>query len=245
MSQRAKWSRWALRDNGFKDRRSCRARSIRPLRTMRPVHRRTLQLLRHRRPGLAARSPSSASRRSANSWLVPKSMDMESAAMLEPFATGRACGGNLRPSRPATAAVVEGPGPIGLKRGAFGARARGHLDRRSLGSKSTLSAWSWRAGWDFKTVCASDRDWLDQVRALMPPGGADVVFDASGALDSARHIVRKGGGWSNSDGRRATSPGPNCARSSSTASSIIPSRVRTPETWRRAIATVASGAVDP
>ena len=52
----------------------------------------------------------------------------------------------------------------------------------------------------FKTVCASDRDWLDQVRALMPPGGADVVFDAAGALDSARHIVRKGGalvelGW--------------------------------------------------
>ena len=96
----------------------------------------------------------------------------------------------------------------------------------------------------FKTVCASDRDWLDQVRALMPPGGADVVFDASGALDSARHIVRKGGamvelGWPARD-----VAGTELRSLFFHGVSIIPSRVRTPETWRRAIATVASGAVD-
>jgi len=78
----------------------------------------------------------------------------------------------------------------------------------------------------------------------MPPGGADVVFDASGALDSARHIVRKGGamvelGWPARD-----VAGTELRSLFFHGVSIIPSRVRTPETWRRAIATVASGAVD-
>ncbi len=45
----------------------------------------------------------------------------------------------------------------------------------------------------FKTVCAGDRDWTDQVRALMPPDGADVVFDAAGFQDSVLKLVRRGG----------------------------------------------------
>src|ERR1700676_197810 len=127
-----------------------------------------------------------------NSWLVPKSMDMESAAMLEPVATG--------------VHAVE-------------------LSRLHAGDSAAIEG-------------------LGQVRALMRAGGADVVFDASGALDSARHIVRKGGslvelGWPARD-----VAGTELRSLFFHGGSIIPSRGRPPETWRRAIATVASGAVD-
>ncbi len=89
-------------------------------------------------------------------------------------------------------------------------------------------------------MCASERDWIEQVRALMPPGGADVVFDASGALDSARELVRTGGelvelGWPARD-----VPATELRSLFFHGVSIIPSRVRTPETWRRAIAMVAA-----
>jgi threonine dehydrogenase-like Zn-dependent dehydrogenase len=96
----------------------------------------------------------------------------------------------------------------------------------------------------FKTVCASDRDWTEQVKALMPGDGADVVFDAAGFLDSVRQIIKRNGelvevGWPardipNSEMRSLFFHGVK----------IIPSRVRVPETWRRSIALAASGAVD-
>jgi len=71
-----------------------------------------------------------------------------------------------------------------------------------------------------------------------------VVFDAAGALDSAGHIVRKGGalvqlGWPARD-----VSGAELRSLFFHGVSLIPSRVRTPETWRRAITMVASGAVD-
>ena len=58
----------------------------------------------------------------------------------------------------------------------------------------------WRAQMGFKTVSAGDRDWIEQVRAMLPPDGADVVFDAAGAIDSPRELLRRGGqlvevGW--------------------------------------------------
>src|ERR1700758_3054718 len=58
-----------------------------------------------------------------NSWLVPKTMDMEQAAMLEPFATGLHA---IEESSLAAgdSAVIEGPGPIGLCT-ALAARALG------------------------------------------------------------------------------------------------------------------------
>ncbi len=96
----------------------------------------------------------------------------------------------------------------------------------------------------FKTVCASDRDWTDQVRALMPPDGADVVFDAAGFLDSAVQLVRRGGqlvelGWPARD-----MPNTEMRALFFHGVKIMPSRVRVPDTWRRSIALVASGAVD-
>src|SRR5258708_29788692 len=52
----------------------------------------------------------------------------------------------------------------------------------------------------FKTVCAGDRDWIEQARAMLPADGADGVFDAAGAIDSPRALIRRGGefiqvGW--------------------------------------------------
>ena len=96
----------------------------------------------------------------------------------------------------------------------------------------------------FKTVCASDRDWIDQVRALVPEHGADAVFDAAGFLDSVRHLVKRGGevvelGWPARD-----IPSAEMRSLFFHGVKIIPSRVRMPETWRRAVAMVASGAID-
>ena len=117
-----------------------------------------------------------------------------------------ACGRAIFGLHAGDSAVVEGPGPIGLS-AALSARALGVTSIVITGLEADAERLALAREMGFKTVCASDRDWIDQVRALMPPDGADVVFDASGALDSARHLVRKRGGeWSNSDGRRATSP---------------------------------------
>ena len=114
-----------------------------------------------------------------NSWLVPKSMDMESAAMLEPFATGVHAVENSW-LQAGDSAVVEGPGPIGLS-AALSARALGVTSIVITGLKVDAERLELARRMGFKTVCASDRDWIEQVRALMPPGGADVVFDAAGS----------------------------------------------------------------
>ena len=155
-----------------------------------------------------------------NSWLVPKSMDMESAAMLEPFATG-VHAVELSRLHAGDSAVVEGPGPIGLS-AALSARALGVTSIVITGLKVDAERLELARRMGFKTVCASDRDWLEQVRALMPPGGADVVFDASGRSTQRAISCARAARWSNSDGRRATSPAPNCARCFSTVSASSP-----------------------
>jgi threonine dehydrogenase-like Zn-dependent dehydrogenase len=76
------------------------------------------------------------------------------------------------------------------------------------------------------------------------PDGADTIFDAAGFLDSVRQLVKRGGevvelGWpardiTNAEMRSLFFHGVR----------IIPSRVRVPETWRRAIAMAAAGAID-
>src|SRR6266481_4224048 len=177
-----------------------------------------------------------------NSWLVPKSMDMESAAMLEPFATG-VHAVELSGLKAGDSAVIEGPGPIGLSV-ALSARALGVTSIVITGLAEDRARLALSNEFGFKTVCASDKDWIAQVRALMPHDGADVLFDASGALDSPRELLRRGGelvevGWpardlTSTELRSWFFHGINW----------INSRVRTPETWRRAIALVASGAVD-
>ncbi len=178
----------------------------------------------------------------ANAWLVPDSIDNEQAALLEPFGTGlhaveQSC------LKAGDSAVVEGPGPIGLSI-ALAACALGVSSIVMTGLKIDAERLKLACAMGFATVCAEDKDWIEQARALTPPDGADVVFDASGALDSPRQLLRRGGdlvevGWP--------------ARDVSSAElralffhgvTIINSRIRTPETWRRAIAMVASGKVD-
>jgi threonine dehydrogenase-like Zn-dependent dehydrogenase len=82
------------------------------------------------------------------------------------------------------------------------------------------------------------------VRALLPPDGADVVFDAAGFQDSVLRLVRRGGqlielGWPARD-----IPNAEMRALFFHGIRIIPSRVRMPDTWRRATSLVASGAVD-
>jgi 2-desacetyl-2-hydroxyethyl bacteriochlorophyllide A dehydrogenase len=176
-----------------------------------------------------------------NSWKVPKTMDLEVAALLEPFATGLHA---VEESslKAGDSAVIEGPGPIGLCT-AIAARQAGLTDIVVTGLAADHERLALARSMGFKTVCASDRDWIDQVRAVMPDG-ADTVFDAAGFLDSVRHLVKRGGevvelGWpardiSNTEMRSLFFHGVR----------IIPSRVRVPETWRRAIAMAAVGAID-
>ncbi len=178
----------------------------------------------------------------ANAWLVPQSMDLEQAALLEPFATGLH-GVEESSLKPGDSAVVEGPGPIGLSV-ALAARALGVTSLVVTGLRIDAGRLALARRLGFKTVCAEDRDWIEQVRALMPPEGADAVFDAAGALDSPRQLLRRGGelvelGWPARD-----VSGDEMRALFFHGVKIIPSRIRMPETWRRAIAMVSSGAVD-
>jgi L-iditol 2-dehydrogenase len=177
-----------------------------------------------------------------NSHLVPQSMDFETAALLEPFGTGlhaveQSC------LKAGDSCVIEGPGPIGLSI-ALSARALGVTSIVMTGLEVDVERLALAREIGFRTVTADKGDWKEQVRAMLPAEGADVVFDACGMIDSPRELMRRGGelvevGWP--------------ARDVSSAElralffhgvTIINSRVRTPETWRRAIAMVASGAVD-
>jgi 2-desacetyl-2-hydroxyethyl bacteriochlorophyllide A dehydrogenase len=177
-----------------------------------------------------------------NAWIVPKSMDWETAAMLEPFATGLH-GVEVSSLKAGDSAVIEGPGPIGLCT-ALAARAMGATSIVITGLAADAERLALARTMGFTTVCASDRDWTDQVRALLPSAGADTVFDAAGFMDSVRHLVKRGGevvqlGWpardmSSTELRALFFHGVR----------IIPSRVRMPATWPRAIAMVASGAID-
>lgn len=177
-----------------------------------------------------------------NAHLVPSSMNIEQAALLEPFATGlhaveQSC------LKAGDSAVIEGPGPIGLSI-AMAARVLGLTSIVITGLAVDADRLALAREMGFKTVSAGDRDWIEQVRAMMPADGADVVFDASGAIASPRELLRRGGelvevGWPARDVTSAELRswffhGVN----------IINSRIRTPETWRRAIAMVSSGAVD-
>ncbi len=177
-----------------------------------------------------------------NAHLVPPTMDMEQAALLEMFGTGlhaveQSC------LMPGDSAVVEGPGPIGLSI-ALSARALGVTSLVITGLAQDTTRLELARAMGFNTVSTGAVDWIEQVRAMMPADGAAVVFDASGAIDSPRELLRRGGqlievGWpardvTSAELRALFFHGVN----------IINSRVRTPETWRRAIAMVSSGAID-
>jgi len=169
-------------------------------------------------------------------------MNMEQAALLEPFGTGlhaveQSC------LKAGDSAVVEGPGPIGLSI-ALAARALGVTSIVMTGLAVDADRLALARKMGFKTVSAGDRDWIEQARAMLPSDGADVVFDAAGAIDSPRELLRRGGqlvevGWPARDLKAA-----ELRSLFFHGVTIINSRIRTPETWRRAIAMVSSGAVD-
>ena len=79
---------------------------------------------------------------------------------------------------------------------------------------------------------------------MLPPDGADVVFDAAGCIDSPRELTTTRRRADRTRMARARSQVAEMRALFFHGVKIINSRVRTPETWRRAIAMVASGAVD-
>jgi threonine 3-dehydrogenase len=178
-----------------------------------------------------------------NAHRVPPSMDLERAALLEPFGTGlhaveQSC------LKAGDSAVIEGPGPIGLSI-ALAARALGVASIVVTGLAADRGRLALARELGFDTVCASDDGWTEEVRARLPADGADVLFDACGALDSPRALLRRGGelvevGWPARD-----VSGEELRGLFFHGVTLLNSRIRTPETWRRAIALVASGAVDP
>src|SRR5258708_25426889 len=126
-----------------------------------------------------------------NAHLVPVTMNIEQAALLEPFGTGlhaveQSC------LKAGDSTVVEGPGPIGISI-ALAARALGVTSILMTGLAVDADRLALARKLGFKTVSAGDRDWIEQVRAMLPPDGADVVFDAAGAIDSPRERLRRGG----------------------------------------------------
>jgi threonine dehydrogenase-like Zn-dependent dehydrogenase len=177
-----------------------------------------------------------------NAHPVPPTMDLEQAALLEPFGTGlhaveQSC------LKAGDSAVVEGPGPIGLSI-ALAARALGVSSIVITGLRVDAERLGLARKFGFTTVCAEDGDWIAQVRSHLPADGADVVFDACGELDHPRELLRRGGqlvevGWPARDVTAAELRGLFFH-----GVTIVNSRIRTPETWRRAIAMVASGQVD-
>ena len=177
-----------------------------------------------------------------NSYLVPPTMDFETAALLEPFGTGlhaveQSC------LKAGDSCVVEGPGPIGLSI-AMSARALGVTSIVITGLEVDTERLALAREMGFRTVVADKGDWKEQVRATLPDDGADVVFDACGMIDAPRELIRRGGelvlvGW---PARDLTST--ELRGFFFHGIKTINSRVRTPETWRRAIALVSSGAID-
>ncbi len=126
-----------------------------------------------------------------NAHLVPPTMDFETAALLEPFGTGLHAV-EISSLRAGDSAVIEGPGPIGLSI-AISARALGLSSIVITGLAEDSGRLELARALGFKTVCASDEGWTNQVRAMLPEGGADAVFDACGEIDSPRELLRRGG----------------------------------------------------
>jgi len=178
----------------------------------------------------------------ANAWRVADSMSYDEAALLEPFGTGLHAV-EQSSLKPGDSAVIEGPGPIGLSI-AIAARALGVCSIVVTGLRVDSERLKLAREIGFKTACADDQDWINQVRALVPDGGADAVFDANGSMDSIQKLIRRGGelievGWPARD-----LPSAELRGLFFHGVNLINSRVRTPETWRRAIAMVASKSID-
>ncbi len=178
----------------------------------------------------------------ANAHLVPPQMGLEQAALLEPFATGLH-GVEQSSVQAGDRVVIEGPGPIGICT-ALAARAMGAASIVISGLRADSERLELARRFGFQTVCAEDADWTAQVKDQIGAEGADVVFDAAGMMQDVRQLAKRGGqlvllGWPARD-----LPSAEMRSLFFHGVNLISSRVRSPETWRRAIALVASGAVD-
>ncbi len=177
-----------------------------------------------------------------NSYKVPADMNLEQAALLEPFATGLH-GVEQSSIKAGDSVVVEGPGPIGLCT-ALAARCMGATSIVITGLRADAERLELARSFGFQTVCAQDDDWLAQVKSRVGEDGADVVFDAAGMMDSVRQLVARGGqlvllGWPARD-----LPSAEMRSLFFHGVNLISSRVRSPRTWRRAIALVANQTVN-
>jgi L-iditol 2-dehydrogenase len=177
----------------------------------------------------------------ANAHLVPAAMDLEQAALLEPFATGLH-GVEQSSVKAGDRVVIEGPGPIGIST-ALAARAMGATSIVITGLRADTERLELARRFGFQTVCAEDQDWIAQVKSRTGEDGADVVFDAAGMMQSVRQLLKRAGqlvllGWPARD-----LPSAEMRSLFFHGVNIISSRVRSPETWRRAIALVANETV--
>ena len=177
-----------------------------------------------------------------NAHLVPIKMNLEQAALLEPFGTGLHAV-EQSSLKAGDSCVVEGPGPIGLSI-ALSARALGVTSIVITGLPADADRLALAKEMGFRTATADVEGWIENVRAMLPRDGADAVFDACGMIDSPRELLKRGGelievGW---PARDVTSAELRALFFHGV--TIINSRVRTPQTWRRAIAMVSAGAVD-
>jgi L-iditol 2-dehydrogenase len=128
-------------------------------------------------------------------YRIPDHHDFVAGALTEPLAcvTKAVCDvGGLKPGE---TVVIMGPGPIGLlatqvvkATGAYGILIglKSDADRLALGRKLAAQ----------QTLFADDPDVVEQVRDSLKAGGADVVFECSGAasaLKLALELARKKG----------------------------------------------------
>jgi L-iditol 2-dehydrogenase len=178
----------------------------------------------------------------ANAHPVPANMELEQAALLEPFATGLH-GVEQSSVKAGDRVVIEGPGPIGIST-ALAARAMGATSIVVTGLRADTERLELARRFGFQTVCAEDQDWIAQVKSRVGEDGADVVFDAAGMMHSVRQLIKRGGqlvllGWPARD-----LPSAEMRSLFFHGVNIISSRVRSPETWRRAIALVANRTVE-
>ena len=169
-------------------------------------------------------------------------MNIEQAALLEPFGTGlhaveQSC------LKAGDSAVVEGPGPIGLSI-AMAARALGVTSIVMTGLEVDADRLALARTMGFKTVSPASAIGSSRRARCCRPTAPMWSSTRAGAIDSPRELMRRGGelvevGWPARDLKSA-----ELRAFFFHGVKTINSRIRTPETWRRAIAMVASGAVD-
>ncbi len=174
---------------------------------------------------------------------VPSDLEFIRASLLEPLSAG-VHAVDISRLKPGDAAVVLGPGPIGLMT-AMAAHAAGAatIVVTGLGADQGRLEMAERLG--FRTVNVESEQPIQRIQELVGARGAEVVFDATGALPDVHLIVRRGGrvvqmGWP----RRAPSLD-EVTQLFLRSVTLVPLRWRPEAIWPRVIDLVTSGRIDP